>query len=73
MTNIQNGLIHIFTSPPQDGDTALCGHIRDELDGYRLIRSDNQCHECRRLADEAGLTLVEHSPLDPDNAWRRSQ
>jgi hypothetical protein len=72
MASKRNALIHIFREPPQDGDRALCGHVRDELDGYRLIRSDNQCSECASLAADEGMTLVEHSPMDPDNAWRRS-
>lgn len=64
-------LIHVYRQPPQTGDTAVCGHVReDEMEGHRLHRSDNQCQVCLDIAAEEGMTVVARTALDPPGVWR---
>jgi hypothetical protein len=64
-----SGLTHIYRRPPQNGDVALCGHVREELDQYRLQRSDNQCVVCKEIAEGEGMTLVTRPATWPEGWW----
>lgn len=67
-------LIHIYRAPPQVGDTALCGYVReDEMEGHRLHTAPNQCLVCHDIADHEGIVLMERAPTDPEDYWRLSE
>lgn len=65
--------IHTYNAPPRVGDVALCGHVReDELEGARLIRSDNCCAVCEAISGAEGRTTLSRSPLIEDpRVWVR--
>lgn len=71
MTQPRDTLIHIYRRPPQVGDVALCGHVReDSLEGHRLHTTSNQCIVCLDMAKSEGMTLLERTAVDPEGFWR---